>query len=192
MAINLKKNSTISLTKMEPQLTNVMVGLGWDTVKPKGFFSSLFGGETNIDLDASCILIDEQLNVVDTVWFRQLTSQCGSVKHQGDNRTGEGDGDDEKIEIALNSLAPNIRHLAFTVNSYMGQNFDKVNNAFCRIVNQNQDELCRFTLTEQGSHTGLFIGLLSREGNQWQFTSKGLPMTGKTVQELSHTVLNAL
>lgn len=192
MAINLQKNSTISLTKMEPQLTNVVVGLGWDTAKPTGFFKSLFGSETAIDLDASCLLIDEQLNVVDTVWFRQLKSKCGSVQHQGDNRTGEGDGDDEKIQLALNTLAPNIRHLAFIVNSYMGQNFDKVDNAFCRIVNQNHTELCRFTLKEQGAHTGLFIGLLSRDGHQWQFTSKGVPMTGKTVQEISHTVLNNL
>lgn len=189
MAINLKKNSTISLEKAAPQLSSMTIGLGWDVAQadaPKGFWASLFGaGKEDIDLDASCVLLDERANVIDIAWFHQLRSQCGAVKHHGDNLTGAGEGDDEQITIELKKLPKSVKHLAITVNSYSGQSFNEIENAFCRVMDQTDTEICRYTLTEQGTHTGVLIGLLSKENNEWSFTSKGEPMSGVTVKNIT-------
>lgn len=187
MAINLSKNSSISLTKEVEKLSKVTVGLGWDVAKSKGFFSSLFT-PASIDLDASCILFDEDLKEVNTVWFGQLKSNCGAIKHKGDNRTGDGDGDDEQISITLPKLPKSVKHLAITVNSFTGQSFQKVDNAFCRVMDRSAKEICRFTLSEQGPHTGVFIGLLSLKQGEWTFSSKGIPMSGRTVDDVKTQV----
>ena len=137
-------------------MTSISLGLGWDPVKPSGFFSKMLGGGGNdIDLDASCILLDGDMNSVDLVWFRQLASRDGAIEHSGDNLTGEGDGDDETIHVDLQRLPGTIQHLVFTVNSFRGQTFDQVENAYCRILDDAQDkELARFNLAEKGRHTG--------------------------------------
>jgi len=192
MSINLSKNSSISLTKEVPKLSEITIGLGWDVAQAKkGFFSSLFGSTDSIDLDASCMLLNDELEVIDTVWYAKLTSDCGAVVHKGDNRTGEGNGDDEQIKVSLQRLPQNVKHIAVVVNSYTGQTFEKVANAFCRVVDQSSKETCRFTLSEQGSHTGVFIGLLTHDNNEWHFASKGVPISGRTVQDLSqHLIAN--
>lgn len=187
MSINLSKNSSISLTKEVPKLSEITIGLGWDVAQEKkGFLSSLFGSsESSIDLDASCILLSDDLKMIDTVWYAKLASDCGAVKHNGDNRTGEGNGDDEQIKVSLQNLPSNVKHIAIVVNSYTGQTFEKVANAFCRVLDQSQKETCRFTLSEQGNHTGVFIGLLTHNNNEWHFASKGVPIRGRTAQEFS-------
>ncbi|HCF4357154.1 TPA: TerD family protein, partial [Pseudomonas aeruginosa] len=131
MAITLSKNQSISLEKTAGSgLTSVSLGLGWDPVKSGGFLSKLLGsGNDEIDLDASCILLDGNMKPVDLVWFRQLSSKDGSIKHSGDNLTGEGDGDDETINVDLQRLPASVQHLVFTVNSFRGQKFDQVENA---------------------------------------------------------------
>ncbi|MCL9783468.1 tellurium resistance TerZ family protein [Vibrio sp. S4M6] len=190
MAINLSKNSTICLTKEVPKLSQITVGLGWDVAKSKGFLASIFQSRSDsIDLDASCILMDHRRNVIDRVWYSKLTSSCDSVHHQGDNLTGKGDGDDEQINISLPNLEKNVKYIAVTVNSFTGQTFENIDNAFCRIVDQGSKEICRYTLTEQGSHTGLFIGLLTCDNNEWHFTSKGIPINGRTVKDISKKLL---
>lgn len=186
MAISLKKNSSISLTKsVDSELTKITLGLGWDPVKKSGFLSSLFGGGGgSIDLDASCLLLDKDGNLLDKVWFQKLSTKCKSVCHQGDNLTGDGDGDDEKITVNLKKLPANTKHLALVVNSFRGQSFNQVENAFCRVLDQADKEVCRFTLNEQGNHTGTFIALVSRDNNEWTFASKGVPATGRTVDDM--------
>ncbi|MGF1742688.1 tellurium resistance TerZ family protein [Vibrio profundum] len=191
MSINLEKNSTICLTKKAPALSNITVGLGWDVAKSKGLFGALLGAKS-IDLDASCVLIDESKQIVDTVWFQKLRSMFDAVVHQGDNLTGAGDGDDEQIKIALNKIPQAVKYLAITVNSFSGQSFKSVANAYCRVIDENTGEMCRFTLTEQGDHTGLFIGLFTREGSEWMFTSKGVPLSGRTVKSMSDTLVQYL
>ncbi|MUK91855.1 TerD family protein [Aliivibrio fischeri] len=190
MSINLSKNSSISLTKKVPKLSEITIGLGWDVAQEKkGFFSSLFGSDSSIDLDASCILLSNELNIIDMVWYAKLASDCGAVNHKGDNRTGEGDGDDEQIKVSLQRLPSNVKHIAIVVNSYTGQTFEKVANAFCRVMDQSLKETCRFTLSEQGSHTGVFIGLLTYNNNEWHFASKGIPISGRTAQDLSRHII---
>ena len=189
MAINLSKNTTISLTKEVDKLSSIKVGLGWDVAKAKGLFASFFGSDS-IDLDASCLLIDKDKQIIDTIWYRQLRSKCRSVHHQGDNRTGEGEGDDETISINLNKLPSSVKYIAITVNSFTGQSFENVRNAFCRVRDQSSKEVCRYTLTEQGDHTGIFIGLLSYDNQEWYFTSKGVTTSGNSVKQLEATVIN--
>ncbi len=195
--VSLTKNQTVSLTKTAgTALSNIAIGLGWDPVtKKKGFFGSLLGGNNDaIDLDASCVLFDSSGKEIDIVWFRKLKSSCGSVTHRGDNLTGEGDGDDEVIDLKLNTLPSQIQHIAITVNSFQGQSFNDVDNAFCRVINtqQNEKEICHYRLTEQGSHTGILIASLSREGNDWSFKAHGLPCNGKTVNDMIPNIRQAV
>jgi tellurium resistance protein TerZ len=186
MAISLSKGQTISLEKQAPGLTKVRMGLGWDAAKPKGLLSSMFGGGGgSVDLDASCLLFDAQARVVDKVWFRQLRSQDGSVRHSGDNRTGEGDGDDETIAVDLAGLPANVKSLVFTVNSFLGQTFDKVDNASCRLVDEmTGKEIARFDLAEKGTHIGVVMAVLSRATGSWSMKAIGETADGRTVDDL--------
>ena len=166
MPLSLSKGQTISLTKESPGLSRVMMGCGWDTAQPKkkGFLSSLFGGgASDIDLDASVLVLDGSKQLLDAVWFSQLQSRDGAIQHGGDNLTGEGEGDDEVIYVDLGGLNPAAEHLVFTVNSFRGQTFNEVDNAFARMVDQTSgNEICRYTLREQGAHTGVVMATLSK------------------------------
>ena len=195
--VSLLKNQTVSLAKTSgTELTRVAVGLGWDPVKKKaGLFGSLFGGGSDsIDLDASVVMLDANANPIDIVWFRKLSSNCGSLHHRGDNLTGEGEGDDEVIDIKLTSLSSNVKYLAVTVNSFRSQTFNEVDNAFCRIFNTaNRDkEICNYKLKEQGPHTGVLIASLMRNGSDWEFTAHGIPCNGNTVEAMIPTIRQAL
>lgn len=183
MSVSLEKRQTVSLAKQGSSLTSVKIGLGWDPVKKKGLFG-MFGGSDSIDLDASCVLLDASGSVVDTVWFRNLKSNCGSVQHSGDNLTGEGDGDDEVITVDLTRLPAKVEYLAVTVNSFRGQTFDEVDNAFCRIIDQSNKELAIYKLNEKGSHTGVLISSLKRNGGAWDFTARGLACRGRMVNDM--------
>lgn len=188
--VSLSKNQTVSLSKQTASLNKLHFGLGWDPIKKKGFLGKLFGGGSDsIDLDASCILLDQSGNAIDTIWFRALTSKCGAVKHSGDNRTGEGDGDDEVINVELSRLPANVEYLAFTVNSFQGQTFNEVENAFCRVVDHTGKELARYELTEQGSHTGIVIASLHRNGGLWDFTAHGRASSGRTIEAMQNDIV---
>jgi len=188
MSISLAKGQTVSLEK-ESGLTTVFMGCGWDPAQPKkkGFLCGLLGGggAEDIDLDASVIIFDEAKEAIDLVWFKQLKSKDGSVKHSGDNLTGEGDGDDETIYVDLKSLDPRAKYLVFTVNSFRGQTFDEVDNAFARLVDGSKNsEICRYTLTEKGRHTGVVMASMEKTASGWQMTAHGTPTNGRTAQEL--------
>lgn len=185
--VSLNKNQTISLKKQSTALSKLHFGLGWDPIKKekKGFLSSLFGGiADSIDLDASCIMLDVNGKNIDEVWFCHLKSKCRSVIHSGDNLTGEGDGDDEVIKVDLTKLPFEVEYLVFTVNSFRGQTFNDVDNAFCRVLDQNNQELARYQLTEQGPHTGIIIATLKRNGGSWDFTAQGFPCNGRTIKDI--------
>jgi len=138
------------------------------------------------------VTFDARGTRLDTVWFRQKTSTCGSIKHSGDNLTGEGDGDDESIFVDLTKLPANVEYLAFTVNSFRGQTFNEVENAFCRVVDQNNKELVKFQLTEQGAHTGILIASLRRKGGEWNFTAEGLACRGRDIDGMIDQIVTAV
>jgi tellurium resistance protein TerZ len=193
MALTLSKQQSISLEKTAgSSLSSISLGLGWDPVKA-GFLGKMLGGGNDIDLDASCILLNSDLQKIDLVWFRQLKSQDGSIRHSGDNRTGYGDGDDETIHVDLQRLPATVKHLVFTVNSFTGQNFEKVENAYCRIVNAgNNSELARFNLSEKGGHTGIVMASLTRQNGDWEFKAIGQTTRGKTADDLVNLAVQAL
>ena len=174
------------------------MGLGWDPVEQKkgGFLGGIFGGGGgggDIDLDASAIMLDGGKQVIDTVSFSQLKSKDGSIRHGGDNLTGQGDGDDEVIYVDLTKLPANATHLVFTVNSFRGQTFNEVENAFARLVDDTiQKELCRYTLTEQGQHTGVVMASMTKGSDGWHMTAHGKPCQGRTVKDIAKDAVSVL
>ncbi len=185
MAVNLQKGQKISLEKEAGStLTDVVMGLGWDAVKKKGLFG-FGGGGQEIDLDASCILFGADGRPVDVVWFRQLKSKDGSIVHTGDNRTGAGDGDDEQIKVSLAKVPEAVKSLVFTVNSFTGQDFSQVENAFCRIVNgKDGKEIARFNLSVQGSHSAQIMAKVYRHNGEWKMHAIGENGRGRTFDDL--------
>lgn len=186
MAINLQKGQRIDLTKSNPGLSKILVGLGWDPIPSGGggFFSSLFGGGStpNIDCDASVLMLgqnDKLENNNDVVYFGNLKSKCGSIQHSGDNLTGDGDGDDEQILVDLSKIPANIQKLVFVVTIYDSakrrQHFGMIQNAFIRILNHaSQQELIHYNLSDDYSgKTSLIAGEIYRNGNEWKFAAVG-------------------
>lgn len=184
MSVSLSKGQTVSLKKSDGgTLTHVRMGLGWDAMKKKGMFG---GTKTqSIDLDASVVLYDANKNVVDQVWFNQLKSQDGSVQHSGDNRTGAGEGDDESVTVYLDRVPANVATLVFLVNSFTGESFAQIENAFCRLVDEtNGQEISRYELTGSGSHTAQIMAKVSRDGAGWSMTAIGSIANGRTFKDL--------
>jgi len=185
MSVNLSKGQKISLEKESGgALGKVTMGLGWDAIKSKGFLG--FGAKTEaVDLDASVVMFDEGQRPVDVIWFRQLKSKDGSIVHTGDNRTGAGDGDDEQINVDLAAVPANIKSLVFTANSFTGQNFSTVENAFCRIFDTgNGKEIARYDLSVQGSHTAQIMAKLYRHNGEWKMHAIGENGSGRTFDDL--------
>ena len=179
MPINLSKGQKVDLTKGNPGLKNIMVGLGWDV--------NAFDSGTQFDLDAAAFMAGEDGRCPtekEFVFYGNLEHASGSVKHMGDNLTGEGEGDDEQIEIDLTKSPANIAKVAFTVTIYDAdarrQNFGQVSNAFIRIVDKSTgQELIRYDLGEDFSiETAVVVGELYRHGGEWKFNAIGSGFQG--------------
>lgn len=178
MAISLSKGGNLSLSKTDPSLTQVLVGLGWDARATDG---------VDFDLDASAFLLaanDKVRGESDFIFYNQTRSPEGSVEHTGDNRTGDGDGDDEAIKIDLSKVPAEIQKIAITVTIHdgqsRGQNFGQVQNAFIRVVNdQSNVEIVRFDLNEDYStETAMIFGELYRHNGEWKFRAVGQGYNG--------------
>ncbi len=186
MAVNLQKGQKVNLKKDNGQaLGRVMIGLGWDPVEKGssgGFLSSLFSSNDNIDCDASVIMLQNGKfkDNDDLVYFGNLKHSSGSVKHMGDNLTGDGDGDDEQVFVDLNAVPSNYDKLVFVVNIYQAmkrkQHFGLIKNAFIRIVDDNGKEFCRYNLSEKyDGMTAMIFGEIYRYNGEWKFNAIGQP-----------------
>ena len=193
MAISLAKGQKISLEKEAGGgLSRITMGLGWDVAQKKGFLGKL-SGPGSVDLDASCVMFDESKNPVDAIWFQQLKSKDGSVQHTGDNLTGAGDGDDEQINVDLSKVPATVKSLVFVVNSFTGQNFSQIENAFCRIVNaSNNQEIARYNLSSQGTHTAQIMARIYRHDGEWKMHAIGENASGRTFNDLMPVMKAAL
>ena len=179
MAINLSKGGNINLSKTAPTMNKVDLGLGWN---PRATDGKAF------DLDAVAFLTGEDGKVRldgEFIFFNQKVSPCGSVTHNGDNRTGDGDGDDETISVDLSKVPQEVAKIVFAVTIHEGQqngqNFGVVDRAYIRVINQdaNAEELARFDLSEDGStEVAMIFGELYRHSGEWKFKAVGQGFSG--------------
>ncbi len=174
MPISLSKGQKVSLTKDNPGLKKVVVGLGWDT--------NAFDTGADFDIDSSAFLLTESGKVSkpeDFVFYGNLKHPSGAVTHCGDNRTGVGEGDDEQIKIDLSKIPAEITKIDFTVTIHEAearrQNFGQINNSFIRIYNEEtNEEILRYDLGEDFSiETAAVFGELYKHGNEWKFNAIG-------------------
>ena len=179
MAVSLSKGQKVDLTKGNPGLTKILVGLGWDTNK--------YDGGSDFDLDAAAFLLGADGKVTsdeDFVFYNNLKHKSNSVEHLGDNLTGAGEGDDEEIKVDLSKVPANIEKIDFTVTIHEAdarkQNFGQVSNAFIRIVDEaNNKELIRYDLGEDFSiGTAIIVGELYRHNGEWKFNAIGSGFSG--------------
>ncbi|MCI9167334.1 MAG: TerD family protein [Dorea sp.] len=179
MPINLSKGQKVDLTKKNPGLKNIMVGLGWDV--------NAFDSGADFDLDAAAFMLGSNGKCPtekEFIFYGNLEHASGAVKHMGDNLTGEGEGDDEQIEVTLPDIPSNVERIAFTVTIYDSdvrrQNFGQVSNSFIRIVDMATDtELIRYDLGEDFSiETAVVVGELYRHNGEWKFNAIGSGFQG--------------
>jgi len=192
--VSLAKGQSVRLEKRGGgALARVTMGLGWDVRKSKGLLGMFGGGGGDVDLDASCLLFDGARKLLDQVWFRQLKSRDGSIVHSGDNLTGAGDGDDEMITVDLTRLPPAVTALVFTVNSFRGDSFDRIENAYCRLVDATTSaELARYDLTGAGPHTGQVMAQMTRTAGGWEMKALGVRTRGQTFHDMMDAITAAL
>ena len=179
MAISLVKGQKIDLTKGNPALKKVIIGLGWDTNK--------YSGGCDFDLDASVFLVGSNGRTnhdEDFIFYNSLKSRNEAVIHTGDNRTGEGDGDDEAILLEFAKMPSDVERMAVTVTIHealeRGQNFGQVSNAYVRVMNEEtKEEILRYDLGEDFSiETALVVCEIYRHGNEWKFSAVGSGFQG--------------
>lgn len=179
MAVSLSKGQKVDLTKGNPGLSKIIVGLGWDTNK--------YDGGADCDLDAAAFLLAANGKVAsdsDFVFYGNLKHSSGGVEHMGDNLTGEGDGDDEQIKVNLAAVPASVDKIGFTVTIYEAesrkQNFGQVSNAYIRIVDETSNaELIRYDLGEDFSvETAVVVGELYRNNGEWKFNAIGSGFQG--------------
>lgn len=177
MPINLTKGQKVDLTKKNPSLKNIMVGLGWDVNE--------FDSGADFDLDAAAFMLGANGKCPtekEFVFYGNLEHASGAVKHMGDNLTGEGEGDDEQIEVSLADIPSNVERIAFTVYDAepRRQNFGQVSNSYIRIVDADTDsELIRYDLGEDFSiETAVVVGELYKHNGEWKFNAIGSGFQG--------------
>lgn len=178
MGVSLKKGGNVSLTKEAPTMKTAIAGLGWDMRVTDG---------SAFDLDASVFMVGADEKVISDasfIFFNNKTSPCGSVVHQGDNRTGEGAGDDETVALHFDKIPAEVQKLVFAVTIHEAeerkQNFGMVSNAYIRIVNADSNtEIARFDLSEDAStETAMNFGELYRHNAEWKFKAVGQGFAG--------------
>ena len=179
MAIQLKKGQKIDLTKGNPGLKQIRLGLGWDT--------NMFDGGDDFDLDVSLFMVGKSGKVEqdeDFIFYNNLKHPSEAVEHLGDNRTGDGDGDDEEILVDFSKMPDRIEKIAVTVTIYEAkerrQNFGQVNNSYVRVVNSdNEEELLRYDLGEEFSiETAIVVCEIYRHNGEWKFSAVGSGFEG--------------
>ena len=178
MGISLSKGGNVSLSKTDPSLKNVLVGLGWDARPTDG---------ADFDLDASAFMVKDDGKVrsdSDFIFYNQMKSTCGSIEHTGDNRTGAGDGDDEAVIVLLDKIPADVQRVVFCVTIHDAemrkQNFGQVSHAFVRVVNKDSNnEVARYDLSEDASiETAMIFGEIYRHSGEWKFKAVGQGYAG--------------
>ena len=168
--ITLVKGQELTLAGQDGQpVTRLQVGLGWDKERTAGFLGT---GAPDVDLDATAVeYAGGQL--FDLAFYNNLKTRDGSVVHLGDNRTGQGEGDDERLSVDLGRVYERVDTILFFVSSYHGHSLEWVNNAYCRLVDDHDVELARLTITGGVPETGMVMVKLVRDGDRWLLRAIG-------------------
>lgn len=197
MAINLEKGQRINLEKSNgSKLQNICVGMNWGAIEKKGLFGS---SKEAVDLDASCAVYDSEKKNIDTVSFRKLRSNDSAIKHSGDDRTGDMDGDDgldnEIISLDLSKINPKADYIAFFVNSFKGQDFKSIPFASIRIYEGTPTKVnevfATYNIANDPSFAGnvsMVLGVLYRKNGEWKFNAIGTPTKDKRLEETVTTI----
>ena len=197
MAINLQKGQRINLEKSNgSKLQNICVGVNWGAIEKKGFFGT---SKEAVDLDASCVLYDDAKNVIEVVYFGSLKSKDGSIKHSGDDLTGDMAGDDgldnEIITMDFLKLSANVSHVAFVLNSFRGHDFGTIPFASIRIYEGTPKRVNEIFATYdivkgEGflGHVSMVLGVFYKKNNEWKFNAIGEPTKDKKLEETIRTV----
>jgi tellurium resistance protein TerZ len=200
MAINLQKGQRINLEKSNgSKLQNICVGINWGAIEKKGWL----GGTKKeaVDLDASCALYDDSKKLLDIVYFGSLKSKDGSIKHSGDDLTGDLGGDDgldnEIITVNFNNLNPSVSYIAFVLNSFRGHDFGTIPFASIRIYEGTptivNEVFATFDIANGANfkgHVSMVMGIFYKKNNEWKFNAIGEPTTDKKLEETINTVTN--
>ncbi len=198
MAINLEKGQKINLKKDNGStLQNICVGVNWGAIEKKGWF----GGTSKeaVDLDASCVLYDSSKNAIDVIYFGSLKSKDGSIKHSGDDLTGDMDGDDgldnEIITVDFSKLSSNVEHVAFVLNSFRGHDFGTIPFASIRIYEGTPTRVNEIFATYNiakgagfAGNVSMVMGVFYKRNNEWKFNAIGEPTKDKKLEETIKTV----
>jgi tellurium resistance protein TerZ len=190
MAINLQKGQRINLEKSNgSKLQNICVGVNWGAIEKKGFFGGI--SKEAVDLDASCALFDDAKNAIDVVYFGSLKSKDGSIKHSGDDLTGDMEGDDgldnEIITMDFSKLSPNISYVAFVLNSFRGHDFGTIPFASIRIY----EGFATYDIVKGegfAGHVSMVLGVFYKKNNEWKFNAIGEPTKDTDLQATIRTV----
>lgn len=180
MSINLKKEQKFNFNLVKSEfINNVFMGIGWDPANE----------DDDVDLDASCVLLDGENEVIEVIDFGNLTSEDEAIEHLGDNLTGDGDGDDEVINVNLKELSEDVQSLVFTITSFSGQSFEEINNCVARLVNADTGvEMCKYELNAIGDHTAVIMCRLSRQNGGWEFKALGIGTEGESADDLTDEI----
>ncbi len=183
--IELTKGQELDLLDADGQpLTGIKMGIGWDKERTAGFIAT---GRAEVDLDASAMEFSGG-ELFDLAVFNNLSTRDGSVVHLGDNRTGDGKGDDETITVDLARVHPVIDTVVFVVTSYQGHTLEWVDRAYCRLLAEDDVELARLTLTQGVRNTGVVMAKIFRVGDQWRLLAIGEGIAAKSPSEAAENL----
>jgi tellurium resistance protein TerZ len=200
MAISLQKGQRINLEKSNGnKLQNICVGINWGAIEKKGWLGGI--KKEAVDLDASCALYDDSKQLLDVVYFGNLKSKDGSIKHSGDDLTGDLGGDDgldnEIITVNFNTLPINVSHIAFVLNSFRGHDFGTIPFASIRIYEGTPTRVNEIFATFDianganfSGHVSMVMGVFYKKNNEWKFNAIGEPTKDKILEETIQTVTN--
>ncbi|WKZ64477.1 MAG: TerD family protein [Saprospiraceae bacterium] len=198
MAINLVKGQKINLKKDNGStLQNICVGVNWGAIEKKGWLGGV--KKEAVDLDASCVLYDNSKNAVDVIYFGSLKSKDGSIKHSGDDLTGDMDGDDgldnEIITVDFSKLSGNVEHVAFVLNSFRGHDFGTIPFASIRIYEGTPTRVNEIFATYNiakgegfAGHVSMVMGVFYKRNGEWKFNAIGEPTKDRKLEETIKTV----
>lgn len=199
MAINLEKGQRINLQKANgTTLQNICVGINWGAIEKKGLFKTT---KEAVDLDGSCALYNEAKQMEEVIYYGNLKSANGSVKHSGDDLTGDMGGDDgldnEVITVDLGALKPSVNYVAFVLNSFRGHDFGKIPFASIRIYEGTpkrvNEVFAKYDIANEASFAGsvsMVMGVFYKKNGEWKFNAIGAPTADRDLKNTLNTVMN--